>query len=130
MKVLKEVNQVWTPPPDLTISEWADTYRKLSPESSAEAGQWHTSRVPFQKGIMDTFNDPKIEQVVFAKSAQVGATEILLNIIGYYVDQDPAPMLIMQPTLQMAQAFSKDRLATMLRAVSYTHLTLPTILRV
>jgi len=115
MKVLKEVNQVWTPPPDLTISEWADTYRKLSPESSAEAGQWHTSRVPFQKGIMDTFNDPKIEQVVFAKSAQVGATEILLNIIGYYVDQDPAPMLIMQPTLQMAQAFSKDRLATMLR---------------
>ena len=115
MQVLQQANQIWKPPQNLSISEWADNYRKLSPESSAESGAWHTSRVPFQKGIMDVFNDPKIEQVVFAKSAQVGATEILLNIIGYYIDQDPAPMLIMQPTLQMAQAFSKDRLATMLR---------------
>lgn len=112
---MQQANQIWKPPQNLSISEWADNYRKLSPESSAEAGAWRTSRVPFQKGIMDVFNDPKIEQVVFAKSAQVGATEILLNIIGYYIDQDPAPMLIMQPTLQMAQAFSKDRLATMLR---------------
>ena len=109
------MNQIWKPPANLSISQWADTYRRLSPESSAEAGAWRTSRVPFQAEIMDTFNDPKIEQVVFCKSAQVGATEILLNIIGYYIDQDPAPLLIMQPTLQMAQAFSKDRLATMLR---------------
>ena len=107
LQVLQQANQIWKPPQNLSISEWADNYRKLSPESSAEAGAWRTSRVPFQKGIMDVFNDPKIEQVVFAKSAQVGATEILLNIIGYYIDQDPAPMLIMQPTLQMAQAFSK-----------------------
>lgn len=64
---------------------------------------------------MDAFNDPNINRIVFMKSAQVGATEILLNVIAYYIDQDPAPMLIMQPTLQMAQAFSKDRLATMIR---------------
>jgi len=64
---------------------------------------------------MDAFNDPHIQRIVFMKSAQVGATEILLNVIAYYIDQDPAPMLIMQPTLQMAQAFSKDRLAAMIR---------------
>jgi len=64
---------------------------------------------------MDAFNDPNINRIVFMKSAQVGATEILLNVIAYYIDNDPAPMLIMQPTLQMAQAFSKDRLATMIR---------------
>jgi len=64
---------------------------------------------------MDAFNDPNINRIVFMKSAQVGATEILLNVMAYYIDQDPAPMLIMQPTLQMAQAFSKDRLATMIR---------------
>jgi phage terminase large subunit GpA-like protein len=64
---------------------------------------------------MDSFNDPSIQRIVFMKSAQVGATEILLNVIGYYIDQDPSPMLVMQPTLQMGQAFSKDRLATMIR---------------
>ena len=113
--MIKETNQTWTPPPNLKISDWADAYRKLSPESSAEAGAWRTDRAPYQREIMDAFNDPDIQRIAFIKSAQVGATEILLNVIGYYIDQDPAPMLIMQPTLQMAQAFSKDRLATMIR---------------
>jgi len=114
-KVIQETNQVWTPPPNLKISDWADRYRRLSPESSAEAGAWRTDRAPYQREIMDSFNDPDIQRIIFMKSAQVGATEILLNVIGYYIDQDPAPMLIMQPTLQMSQAFSKDRLATMIR---------------
>lgn len=38
-----------------------------------------------------------------------------MNTIGYYVDYDPAPILVVQPTLDMAQAFSKDRLAPMIR---------------
>lgn len=113
--MIQETNQVWTPPPNLKISDWADNYRRLSPESSAEAGAWRTDRAPYQREIMDSFNDPDIQRIIFMKSAQVGATEILLNVIGYYIDQDPAPMLIMQPTLQMSQAFSKDRLATMIR---------------
>ena len=102
-KVIQETNQVWTPPPNLKISNWADTYRRLSPESSAEAGAWRTDRAPYQREIMDCFNDPDIQRIVFCKSAQIGATEILLNVIGYYIDQDPSPLLIMQPTLQMAQ---------------------------
>ena len=113
--MIENTNQIWTPPPKLKISDWADRYRRLSPESSAEAGVWRTDRAPYQREIMDSFNDPDIQRIVFLKSSQVGATEILLNVIGYYIDQDPAPMLIMQPTLQMAQAFSKDRLATMIR---------------
>lgn len=49
------------------------------------------------------------------KSGQVGWTEILLNAIGYYAHQDPSPILCVQPTLEMGQAFSKDRLAPMIR---------------
>ena len=49
------------------------------------------------------------------KSAQVGWTEILNNVIGFHVDQDPAPILLVQPTLEMAEAWSKDRLAPMIR---------------
>lgn len=48
-------------------------------------------------------------------SAQVGKTEILNNIVGYIIDQSPAPVLLLQPTLEMAHAWSKDRLAPMLR---------------
>jgi phage terminase large subunit GpA-like protein len=64
---------------------------------------------------MDAINDPAIREIWFMKSAQVGWTEVLNNVIGYYVDQDPAPILLVQPTLEMAEAWSKDRLAPMIR---------------
>ena len=67
------------------------------------------------RGVMDAVSDPTVRQVVVMSAAQVGKTEVLLNMIGFHVDQDPAPILVVQPTLSMAQAFSKDRLAPMLR---------------
>ena len=113
--VLNNTKKVFRPPPDLKISEWADTYRRLSPENSAEAGKFNTSRAEYQREIMDTFNDPKIQRIVVMTSSQVGKTELILNAIAYYMDQDASPMLTVMPTLAMAQSFSKDRLAAMIR---------------
>jgi len=107
--------EVFAPPPDLTVSEWADAERKLSPESSSEPGNWSTDRAPYQREIMDIVNDPSKDEGVMMTSAQVGKTEVLNNIVGYFIDQDPAPVLIVQPTLKMAEDYSKDRLATMIR---------------
>jgi len=67
------------------------------------------------RGVMDAVSDTEIHTVVVMSSAQVGKTESLLNIIGYHVAQDPAPILLLQPTLEMGEAFSKDRLAPMAR---------------
>lgn len=64
---------------------------------------------------MDAVSDPTIQEIVVMSSAQVGKTLLLLAIIGYHIDQDPAPILLLQPTLEMAEAFSKDRLAPMVR---------------
>ncbi|QQX80850.1 phage terminase large subunit family protein [Shewanella sp. KX20019] len=105
----------FAPPPDYKVSEWADAERRLSSEASAEPGRWRTSRAPYQREILDAICDPLVEGAVVMSSAQVGKTEFLLNIIGYYVDYDPAPILLLQPTVEMAQAFSKDRLAPMVR---------------
>ncbi|MCH7948394.1 MAG: phage terminase large subunit family protein, partial [candidate division Zixibacteria bacterium] len=99
----------------MSLSEWADQNRRLSPESSAEPGRWRTSRAPYLKGIMDALSDSTIERVVLMKSAQTGGTECSLNAIGYYIDQDPSPILVVQPTVEMGLALSKDRLAPMLR---------------
>jgi phage terminase large subunit GpA-like protein len=99
----------------MKVSDWADNYRRLSAEASAEAGQWSTERAEYQRGIMDALSDEKIENVVVMSSAQVGKTEIILNLIGYHVDQDPCPILCVQPTLDQAATFSKDRVAPMFR---------------
>lgn len=60
-------------------------------------------------------SDPRVETVVVMSSAQVGKTEITLNLVGFHVHQDAAPILVLQPTIEMGEAWSKDRLAPMLR---------------
>lgn len=60
------------PPPKLTVSQWADAERRLSPEASAEAGKWVTARAEYQRGIMDAFSDPTVETVVVMTGSQVG----------------------------------------------------------
>jgi phage terminase large subunit GpA-like protein len=74
--------------------------------------------MPHLRPIMDAVTDPLVREIWLMKSAQVGLTEFLLNVIGYFVDLDPAPIMLIQPTLELAEAFSKDRLAPMVRDTS------------
>ena len=113
--VIAEAMTVLKPPPRLSVAEWADHERRLSSEASAEAGKWHTARANYQRGIMDAISDPRNRDVVVMAGAQVGKTEMILNVIGYHIAHDASPILVVQPTLDMAQSFSKDRLAPMLR---------------
>lgn len=113
--LLAEVAKMWLPPPDLTVSEWADEHRYLSPESSAEPGRWRTERTPYLREPMDAVTDPAVREVVMMVGSQVGKTEVLNNVAGYYISQDPAPILVIQPTLTMAKTWSEDRFAPMLR---------------
>jgi len=107
LKILK-------PPENLTVSQWADKYRILDAKTSAEPGPWRTARTPYLQGIMDAFNDPEIEEIIFVKPTQVGGTESLQNIVGYIIAQDPSPTLIVYPTLELAEYTSKNRIQPMI----------------
>ena len=113
MNLLKNTGDIWLPPPDLTISEWADEYRRIPPEASAEPGRWHTDRAPYQRGMLDAICTS--ERVVMMTAAQIGKTEMLLNVLGYFMDKEPSPVLLLYPTLEMGESFSKDRLVPMIR---------------
>lgn len=113
--LVESLARTWAPPPRWSVSQWADARRRLSGEAAAEKGQWRTSRAEYQREILDSISDPTIDQTVVMSSAQVGKTELLLNTVGYFIDFDPSPIMLVQPTDQMAETFSKDRLAPMLR---------------
>jgi len=115
-QIRNEVVDLLRPPPDMTVSEWADAERVLTSEASAETGRWKTSRAEYQRGIMDAFSDPDVQKVVVMFGSQMGKTEIILNICGYHIQHDPSPILIVQPTILMGEAWSKDRFAPMLEA--------------
>lgn len=102
--------KAFKPRSKLTGSEWADIYRYIAPGTSPEPGEWRTSRVPYLREPMDSMTDRKTEIVVMCCSSQIGKSEALLNVLGYYVDQEPAPQLMLQPTLEAAENFSKERI--------------------
>ena len=107
---------MFRPPARQTVSEWADANRVLVSESSAEPGAWRTDRAPYQREIMDAFTQPGVWQIVIMASAQVGKSEIELNMMGCAIDNDPGPMLYIQPTDKVAEDYSKRRIAPMINA--------------
>jgi len=113
--IVRDFHLQFKPRPRLKVSEWADRFRHLSPESSAEPGKWQTSRTPYLKQIMDAVNDPSIHTIVVMTCSQIGKSEALNNILFYYAHQDPCAMLMIQPTLTDAEDYSKSRLAPSIR---------------
>jgi phage terminase large subunit GpA-like protein len=103
----------WLAPRRLKLSDWADEFFYLSAESAAEPGRWKT--LPYQRGPMDAITDPLVESVAFMKSARVGYTKMLNATVGYYMHNDPCPIMIVQPTIEDAEGYSKEEIAPMLR---------------
>lgn len=107
------VTEAIRPPPKLSLSQWADRHFYLSAESAAEPGRWKT--LPYQRGILDAITDPAVERVTVKKSARVGYTKCINAAIGYFIHQDPCPILVVQPTVEDAEGYSKEEIAPMLR---------------
>lgn len=104
------------PDPTLSVSEWATQHRILSSRGSAEAGPYRIERTPYLREIMDclSVSDTSIRRVVFKKGAQIGATEAGNCWMGYVMDQAPGPILAVQPTVELAKRFSKQRIDPMI----------------
>ena len=86
----------WRPPEHVPVSRWCDLHRVL-PASSAEQGPWRTDRTPYLRELLDGLQDRHVEQITLRKSTQVGGTELLLNAVGWVVDQAPQPIVYVVP---------------------------------
>jgi phage terminase large subunit GpA-like protein len=103
------------PPANLTVSQWADEHRMLSGKASSEPGPWRTDRTPYLRAIMDDLSArSRVQEVDVMFAAQLGKSESGMNWLGYIVDQEPGPTMIVQPTTDMAKRFSRQRIAPML----------------
>lgn len=107
--------QTLKPAPRLTLTEWADEFRFLPPEASSSPGKWRTGLVEVLRGPMDAITDPSVHKVSLMFASQVGKSEILLNTLGFYIHQNPSPILLAQPTQNMAESFATDRISPMVR---------------
>lgn len=59
--------------------------------------------------------DLRIHTVTIMCCTQLMKTELLNNVVGYYIHQDPAPIILIQPTTKLGESWSKDRFDKMRR---------------
>jgi len=105
------------PDPDLTVDQWADEHRVLSPESTSEHGPWRTARVPHAREIMQSLSpSDACTEVTFVAGTQVAKTEIGNNFIGAIVDLFGGPSMMVYPTSGTGRRSSKTRLGKMIEA--------------
>lgn len=95
----------------LSLSAWADAHRILSNKASSRPGRWVTDAMPHLHEIMDCLSESSpVRRVVLKFGAQLGKTEVGLNWIGYVVQHNPRPMLVVVPTLEVRKRWVLQRL--------------------
>jgi phage terminase large subunit GpA-like protein len=105
------------PPAAMTVSEWADEHRMLSSKGSSEPGQWRTDRTPYLREPMDCLSPSNpTRRVVLMFGSQLGKTEVVLNWLGAIIHLWPGPTLLVQPTLDLAKRYSKQRIASLIES--------------
>ena len=103
------------PPQRLSVTEWAERHRILSGKDSAEPGPYRVTRTPYAEEPMDCLSQHSpVEEVVLQWGAQTSKTTVGSNWIAYTMDVNPGPMMIVQPTIDMAKRYSRQRLAPMI----------------
>jgi phage terminase large subunit GpA-like protein len=112
--VLEVLREYLAPPPRLSVTEWAERHRVLSGKDSAEPGPYRVARTPYAREPMDALSQgSSVDEVVLMWGAQTGKTSIGSNWLGYLVDTNPGPVMIVQPTLDLAKRYSRQRLSPM-----------------
>jgi phage terminase large subunit GpA-like protein len=113
--VLARVYNHYDPPPDISVSEWAVRNRVLPKGTTSRPGPFKPEK--FQIEMMDVVLDPLVHEVVIQKSTQVGYSDAVINnICGYYVDADPKPIMLVQPTIENAKDYGKKRITPMIES--------------
>tara|TARA_R110000796_G_scaffold229663_1_gene347045 strand:+ start:891 stop:2825 length:1935 start_codon:yes stop_codon:yes gene_type:complete len=111
-----EITRNWRQPKRLKVSEWADAHRVLDPLFAAEPGPWRTSRAPYGAEIMDSASLAHVRRVTWMASTQVGKSEAMNNILGFYIHQKPSPAMVVMPNRDASRLAADRRVIPMVRA--------------
>lgn len=106
----EQIDRVPSRIPDYTVSEFAEAQRVL-PVGTPYPGPWRNNRTPYLTEIQNELSaNSGTESIVFAKSAQIGATAMSENFIGYIMHSVPGPILYVSANEKLLQKWISKRL--------------------
>lgn len=113
LELLPEEIMSLEPPERLTVTEFAEKHIVLD-ATSPEPGPYRVDRTPWVKAWLNIFNDPEVETIVIQCASQVGKTTTLLVLQAYIISEKPSPTMLLYPTVEVAEDYSRTRLDPMI----------------
>lgn len=109
---------------ELLPSEWSERKRYLPASSTSIPGYYRFDVSPYWREIIDCMSpESSVRHVTIQKGVQVGATTILENTIGYYIDQvKTAPMMLVTADAELAKLRIESFIVPMLKHSGLDHL--------
>lgn len=101
------------PLPTIHPAQWSNERRHLPADAAAQSGRFEC--FPYQAEPLDAPLDEDVIETILWWASQTGKSEIINNLAGYFMEEDPSPQLLVQPTVELYEAYSKERIAPMIR---------------
>jgi len=115
IELIKKSLEVLKPKEMIGIIEWAEKNIVLD-DTTPIPGPFRIRHSPHLREPLEAVTDPYVRKITIMGSAQFGKTLFMLITWAYFVDQDPSPMLIMQPTDREADSFSMQKLEPLIES--------------
>lgn len=107
--------EFFAPIADITVTQWAEKNRVLSAKDSSEAGPYRVDRTPYAREPQDLLSaGHDVEEVILMWGSQTSKTTIGMNWIGYTIEVNPGPVMILWPTINVAKRNSRQRITPMI----------------
>ena len=110
-ELMRGALEAFRPPEKLTLSSGLIVMRSCLLNRVLRRQVAHAA---VSEGMMDAVTDPAVEQITVMKSARVGHQDDQPRD-WLSRPQDACPIMVVQPTVEDAQGYSKEEIAPMLR---------------
>lgn len=113
--ILLRVLALLDPPPALAIWAWAELRRRMGRNVTAKPGRYQVATAPYQREPQESFTAADVQTTVLYWAKRLGKTEMISNLHGATIEQNPRNILVVYPTLDSAKKWSKQFFSPMVR---------------
>ncbi len=88
------------------------------PRQNAEPGPWRSARTPYCAAVYEAVADPRYKRIVGVFASQSGKTELLINLLGHRLCDDPGPVLFIGASQRQVESISAGRVDPMVNSTA------------
>ncbi len=96
-KLRAGMHNAWAPRERMGSAEWCARELYLPAEAGPNPGRVDWERFPYGREILDSIDDPEVEEIVICTATQVGKTTILQAILASLAVLRPSPAMLCAP---------------------------------